>query len=38
MNVIPHPKDKGREIFKYHDVKESGAKIRFIYDRPAGSS
>jgi hypothetical protein len=31
---IPHPKDKGREILKYHDVKESEVKIRFFYDKP----
>jgi hypothetical protein len=35
--IIPHPKDKNRVIFKYHDEKKSGAWIRFFYDRPVGS-
>ena len=36
--VIPHPKDKTREIFKYYEFVVRGIAFRYFYDRPLHSS
>ena len=36
--IIPHPSDKNREIFKYHEFQEGGNTFRWFYDRVKNST